>query len=713
MPLLDPRHLAGGGIERGLPVHESREGSDRLSCGVRVRGVDRVDAAQRAGTGLEDRGGTRGVRARDDVLARIGQTDTISILDQGVVPQLLARGSVVDPGGERVGATRRGKGVEDGRLTPVAVEAGVGHGQVGLGRGLRGEAHETVEEGAIGRIVRDVGSELATRGDINTDGRLTVSRHGDRCTLTRGGRRARVGDVHAFASPVRGLAGKEPAVDDLREGLRVQAVGGFDTGEVMQGDVKVPSVGPVTQVRLGARLLGGTDDGRVHGRGRGSQDVRQARALLARGVEDASVLERVDDGGRRAHDEVLDDVDLLARAHGREQRIVLDALQDDGADTRHLRGCHGRAGHELVGASGHGRVDVAAGGGDLGLEAQVRGDAPRGEARHGVLRAGGHDLAGGDAQAVVGGGQHGLAVGLRDERSRHAVRRQAHDHERVTGHVVVHNEAGGLGAGDVVELVLEGERTALDQHDLAREALGVLGLQGLAVLGRTDAAVDVLEGAAGQVGQVGHLLAVGATGALVGDVSVADREGAVCQRVVDRGHGYDGRVGRRFAQDRGVRVGDVGQVLTGQVAVSGRVLVAGGRVHGHARILEALEHGGVHGVGLVIHAAGLSEGQVDDVRAQDHHVVKGGEQRRVRDAAVAAAGDLGDDDLRVGRDAHDFARVARGDAGDVRAVRSGFAGRRGVRVVIRVVVCEGELFRHVAAGLAVAQLGGQGRHLVR
>ena len=313
---------------------------------------------------------------------------------------------------------------------------------------------------------------------------------------------------------------------------------------------------------------------------------------------------------------------------------------------------------------------------------------------------------------VVGGGQHGLAVGLGDERSRHAVRRQAHDHERVTGHVVVDDEAGGLGAGNVVELVLEGESTALDQHDLAREALGVLGLEGRAVLGRTDAAVDVLEGATYQVGQVGHLLAIGAAGALVGDIAVADGEGAVRQRVVDRGYGHDGGVGRRFAQDGGVGVRGEGQVLAGEVAVSGRVLVAGGRVHGDASILEALEHGRVHGVGLVIHAAGLSEGQVHDVGAQDDHVVEGGEQRRVGDSAVAAAGDLGDDDLRIGSDAHDFARIARGDAGDVRAVRSGFAGRRGVRVVIRVVVGEGELLGHVAAGLAVTQMGGQGLNLV-
>ena len=608
----------------------------------------------------------------------------------------------------------RGESVEDGSLAPVAVETQVGHGQVRLSVSLRGEAHEAVEEGAVGRVLCDVRVERGARRDVHAHGRLTRGGNGDGRALAGAAHgRAGVGDVHALATPVGGVSGEEPAVNDLGERLRVQAVGGLDAGEVVQGDVEVPSLGAVAQVGLGSGLLGGAHHGRVHGRGRGSQDVRQTRALLARGVRGAGVLERVGDGGRRAHDEVLDDVNLFARAHGREQRIVLDALQDNSADARHLRGGHGRAGHELVLAAGYGRVDVAAGGANLGLEAQVGGDAPGGEARHGVLRAGGDDLAGRDVHVVVGGGQHGLAVRLRDERGGHAVGRQAHDHERVAGHVVVDDETGGLGACDVVELVLEGEGAALDQHDLAGEAIGVLGLERSAVLGRTDAAVDILEGAAGQVGQVGHLLTAGATCTLVGDVAVADGEGAVRQRVIDRGHGHDGGVGGWLAQDRGVGIRGVGQVLTGQVAVSGGVLVAGGRVHGDARGLQVLEDGGVHGVGFVVHATGLSEGQVHDVGVQDHHVVECGKQRRVRDAAVAATGDLGDDDLGVGRDADDFARVARGDASDVRAVRSGFAGRRGVGVVIRVVVGEGELFRHVGAGLSVTQLGGQGCDLVR
>jgi len=143
---------------------------------------------------------------------------------------------------------------------------------------------------------------------------------------------------------------------------------------------------------------------------------------------------------------------------------------------------------------------------------------------------------------------------------------------------------------------------------------------------------------------------------------------ALCASELSRGHGHDGGVGCRFTQDRGIGVGGVGQILAGQVAVSSGVLVAGGGVDGHARVLEVLEDGGVHGVGFVVHAAGLSEGQVDDVRAQDHHVVEGGEQRRVRNTAVATARDLGDDDLCVGRDANDFTRISSGDTGDVRAV---------------------------------------------
>ena len=173
-----------------------------------------------------------------------------------------------------MGTTRRGKGIEDGCLTPVAVEADIGHCQVGLAIGLRGEAHESIEERAVGRIVRGKGGELTARLHVDADGGLTVRGDGNGRALGRGRRGARVRDLHALASPIGGAAGEVPAVNVLGQSLRVQAVGGLGTGQVVQRDVKVPSGGPVTQVRLGTGLLGGADDGRVHRRGRSSQGVR-------------------------------------------------------------------------------------------------------------------------------------------------------------------------------------------------------------------------------------------------------------------------------------------------------------------------------------------------------------------------------------------------------------------------------------------------------
>ena len=142
-------------------------------------------------------------------------------------------------------------------------------------------------------------------------------------------------------------------------------------------------------------------------------------------------------------------------------------------------------------------------------------------------------------------------------------------------------------------------------------------------------------------------------------------------------------------------------------------MVAGRGVDRNTLVLELLKDGGEHRVGLVIHAAELSEGQVHDVGVQDHHVVEGGEQRRVGDVAVFATRDLRDDDLSLGGHADDLVGVAGSDAGDVRSVGTvGPLGRHRVVVAVRVVVGEGELLRDVHSQLSVAQLRGQGRNLV-
>ena len=162
---------------------------------------------------------------------------------------------------------------------------------------------------------------------------------------------------------------EESTVDDLGERLGAELVGRFRVREVVQGDVEVPARRTIPQVSLGPRLLEGTLDGRIHRRGRSSQGVNQAGTLLARGIQRTRGLFRIGEGTGGSHDEILDDVHLLARAHGRKQGVRLDALEDDCADTRHLWGRHGRAGEVVVVASGNGGEDVTTGCRDLGLEA--------------------------------------------------------------------------------------------------------------------------------------------------------------------------------------------------------------------------------------------------------------------------------------------------------------------------------------------------------
>ena len=137
----------------------------------------------------------------------------------------------------------------------------------------------------------------------------------------------------------------------------------------MQDDVEVPARRAIPQVSLGPGLLGGTLHGRVHRRGRGRQSVNQAGTLLARGIQRTRGLFRIGEGTGGSHDEILDDIHLLARAHGRKQGIGLDTLQDNRTNTRHLRSRHGRAGEVVVVASGNGGEDVTTGCRDLGLEA--------------------------------------------------------------------------------------------------------------------------------------------------------------------------------------------------------------------------------------------------------------------------------------------------------------------------------------------------------
>ena len=310
---------------------------------------------------------------------------------------------------------------------------------------------------------------------------------------------------------------------------------------------------------------------------------------------------------------------------------------------------------------------------------------------------------------VVGGGQHGLPVRLGDEGGGNLKRRQAHDAERVARDVVVDEDRRGLERGQVVDLLLEGHLTARDENNLPVQALRVLRAQGCDVFPSTEPTVDVFVVAGGHLGDLRNLPSALSTRTLVGDILTGRGEGVDGQEVVERGHGQRGAVRGGLTQGRGVGVGGVGQVLTGGVAVSGGEGVTGGHVDDDALVLQRLEDARVEAVGRVIHAGVLAERQVHDVGVQDRHVVEGGQQRGVQHAA-AVLFDLRDDDLRVGGHAHDLAGVGRGDAGDVRPVR---LQGRGVVILVRVVVGEGELLVDVDAVLAPTQLGCEGSHLVR
>ena len=349
---LGPRDLCGEGVKHGLPVLVALEGSNHLAGVVGIRGSQCMHAAQCARARFEDVGRARGLGPGNHVPVGVGALGSLACPHQGVESEGGACFSIVESRGPHVPLAVRGQRVEDRWLTPGPVEAQEGYGQVGLPLGTRGKAHEAVQEGARGGVLGGVGREVGARRHVNADGGLPARGDGHARAFPRRRGGAAERNVHAMASPIRGVLREEAAVDDLRERLGAQLVGHGGRAQIVQGDIKVPAISPIPQVRLGSGRLGSTLHGRVHGRGRGRVGVDQASALLARRVVGAGGLLRVDQGARGAHDEVLDDVNLLACTHRGEERIGLDALEDDRVDARHLRGRHGSAGRVFVVAAG-------------------------------------------------------------------------------------------------------------------------------------------------------------------------------------------------------------------------------------------------------------------------------------------------------------------------------------------------------------------------
>ena len=238
LSLFNPAHPFFFRIDGGLEVLEGGEGGNALARLIRVRGGHLVNTAQRARARADRCGCTRDRGTRDHVALGVGTTLAFPPLEEGVVAEEAAPVTVVDARGSSVGIALGNERVEDRRLGPGSVEAQERHAQVGLTVRTRGEAHETVQEGARRGVGGDVLGKLVAGLDINSDSGFTLGRNRHA--------RAREGDVDALTVPVSGVTGEESALNVLGQSLGRELVRSRSVGHVVQGDVEVPAVGAVT-----------------------------------------------------------------------------------------------------------------------------------------------------------------------------------------------------------------------------------------------------------------------------------------------------------------------------------------------------------------------------------------------------------------------------------------------------------------------------------
>ena len=557
----------------------AREGADHLpglvpqGVGQRGNGAQQHRARGNDGPGVLVRG------ARDDEEVGIDPVDHPLVLN--VEGALLAEGQA--PVHERrpvsADVVVRGNQVEDRRRTPGAVEAHVGDGEARSAVGAR-EGDSTVDERALGRVLRSVRGKGRARGHGDCHGGSSLSRHGHRF----GGE----GQVDALSRPIRRVMREQHALDLFGQRLPAQRVGVGSVGDVRQGHLEGPPGGSVTQVSLGTRGVRCPNDARVHGRGRGALGVHQTCTHAARRVESAIILLRVHDRTGGAHQEVRDHGILLGSGQGRKRRVRRHALTHEGSDRAGLSRRLGRAGQSIVVVAGGRGRDRAAGGRDLGLEPQVGGHAHGGEVGgvdplgHGEDRGGGDpDL---DRSALRGLDGVIEAVAVRGRNGRHRQVEPAIDRPLDGSLAVVpvsEQNAGGLaGQGlEGLDLVLDLHRVTarvvaaqLLEEDRARQVpivrSEVLGQVLARAVARVDHAVRALgEGVEARAVSLAH-----ATQGPVADQVITEGDGTHDFLLVDRGHG----------EGRGEGCGEAERAVVGVVGSTIALYVTGGRVDGRA-----------------------------------------------------------------------------------------------------------------------------------
>ena len=452
--------------------------------------------------------------------------------------------------------------------------------------------------------------------------------------------------------------------------------------------------------------------------------VRKTGALLQDGIVCAVSGEHGLGGG---HEQRVDDLSLR-QARGLDEIVLADVLRKRRHKTCHLRGSHGGTGHQLVRsfAAGVGDavlsrvavdgIDVAAGGGNFGLQGESARGAPGGEVRRiGAGAAGNSFQLIGDRNGtgVVGNavfgltgfgrgldGKGGLKLDGGDGRVTDVIRGV---HVDGAGGVVRDDDRNGAVGVRIVALDVEGDAAAVAEHDLAFKRNGFVDGSKIGFFAdRVDVNVfivarNAVEGRGGDGTVVRNDLNVALEGR-----GVSDDRGVLRRRNRQGVEIGGGRTGGRQGDGVGI---DAVVILEG--IVPGVGVTGGATVHGIAG-LQLIHHGLI-----VVREGGAgvagTEGQVDGVCAEDDGVLDRGHVVGIVGAA-ADAEDLHDEKLRVGRvtdGLHFFLRVdelavlldvtVRGrDTGDVGAVLALLVVVTGTDVVgsgaaVDVVVMEGDL----------------------
>ena len=564
-------------------------------------------------------------------------------------------------------------GIEDGSLSPVAVEAQEGQAQLfndALSVGGSG-VNKTFNIAAVLPALVEVCLVLIGQGDGDLDVSLLTCGDGN-SVLVEGDGASQLGLVASH--PVDAAV----VLDSLGQQGGIQNEGLGLIGDVV--DLEGEDVLALLAVAQGC--LGGlAADGHVDLGIQGLPCIDQTGALLAGRCLQPGL--GVNDGVCGAHQHGLSQVTQGA-CNGIGVQF-LQTLQHQSGDACNLRSGHGSTGHQAVLAVIQGGVDIAADAGDVGLQGQVGSNAPGGEVRHLTAgRVGDLDQLVGDSQgldlsvsqllAVLQGDQGDTDVGVI------LIVQQVHaEAVNIAGSVVPDDGADCACSLGIVCLLTECQRAALDDGDLALDqAVAVFIIEVLDIAQAVDDDVLGLHACQEVVHQIVALV-VG-SGIIVADL------GAVSQSEVMHGQGsiVSGSDGGGICVDAGGADGGVIGVLSTvlvsapHVVVGADVLVTGGNGSDDVLRVQALVDHVDLGVGRG-ETCCAAQGQVDNVSAQSHGVLKCCDN--VIGMRAVLAEDLHDQKLCI--------RSHTGDSGTLGGVGSSDTSNVGavVALVVLTVVC--------------------------